>query len=164
MEMSFLDLGSTSSRWRRYSEEYLNEARLHFVEVVKSAITVATFIIGFNVIWLQLSKDNEANILTKVLFLSALLCMVVSIIFGIGTLLGANNFLNDVGDDYYDRAEKLNKHILATGSSHAREFPNDISSHPVKGKYLPWHFWAELVFLGLGGLFTLMSAVVLLFF
>jgi hypothetical protein len=115
----------SAERWQGYGETYHDEARTYYVELNKACLTIATFLIGFIGIFLQISPINTIPLFNKILLTIAFVCPVVSIVFGVLLFFQVNKFLNRAGDYYEKLSERLHlwmiKHKQETGDEYPKE-------------------------------------------
>lgn len=115
----------SAERWQRYGETYHDEARTYYVELNKSCLTIATFLIGFIGVFLQLNPVTTESVFNKILLTVAFVCPTISIAFGIMLFFQVNKFLNRAGDYYETLSERLHlwiiKHKQETGENYPEE-------------------------------------------
>ncbi|MDO8487236.1 MAG: hypothetical protein Q7S45_03010 [Candidatus Curtissbacteria bacterium] len=145
-----LDYIRTAERWQRYGEEYSKEGREHWSDFIKACLSVTTFLIGFNGIWLQIRKAPLTD-LDKALFFSAFIYLCLSLIFGLWAILEMNAFMNKMGRYYEEKSEALFKFMLDTSTDRGESYPNHLPKKNNKEfELIPWPFKYQLVCLGFG--------------
>lgn len=142
-----LDFSKTVERWRKYSEQYFKDGRFLFIDCIKLFLTIATFLIGFSIIGLQLVLD-EFTLFQKASFLISILSLLFSVIFGLWALLNTNSFLNRAGDHYEKKAEKLNDYMLKTGESTGENYPK--GKQKLDYYFKPWQIYIQVILVGIG--------------
>jgi len=158
MPKTFLDFKASAERWQRYSEEYLKEARLYYKDITKSLLTIATFLLGFNMLWLQMSDVKNFSCLQTTLFIITLINLFLSIFFGLWTFVKVNKYLNEVGRYYEKKSEKMNEHILKTGESFGESYPSEIKDE-MNCDFTPWQNYVQIGLVCISFLFSIIFAI-----
>lgn len=134
--MAELDFKASADRWKRYSYDYLLESRSLYYESLKTTMTIATFLIGFNVIWLQI--DPNSSILVKAILTLSTLSLTVSLLFGRKVLHRAVKFLNKSADAYENKSEALNTYMLKSKKSTGGSYPSQVENIKMDYQMYPW--------------------------
>lgn len=116
----------SAERWQRYGEAYHDEARSYYAEINKACLTIATFLIGFIGIFLQIGSINTSSLLNKLLITIAFVCPVISISFGIYLFYEVNKFMNRAGDYYEKLSDRFHSWILEHKQETGDEYPSEI--------------------------------------
>lgn len=117
-----LDFKKSAKRWEEYSFEYYKIGTDKFTDIIKFGLEISTFLLGFNVIWVQISI-NPFTYTTKIIFVTNLIVLLVSIIFGTLALCQANRFYNQAGTLYEKKSDKLYNYMLDTGKTEGTSYP-----------------------------------------
>ncbi len=121
-----LDYIKSAERWQRYGETYHDEARVYYSDINKACLTIATFLIGFIGVFLQLKPINTDLLINKIIILIAFISLVASIGFGIYLIYRSNKFLNRAGDYYETLSERLHLWISSHNQHTGMEYPKEI--------------------------------------
>lgn len=116
----------SAERWQRYGETYHDEARTYYTEINKTCLTIATFLIGFIGIFLQIGSVNTSPLFNKILLTVAFVFPVISIAVGVYLFFQANKFLNHAGDYYEILSERLHLWIIKNKQEAGDEYPSEI--------------------------------------
>lgn len=151
MTINVLGYTKSAERWQKYGETYRNEARTYYVELNKSCLTIATFLIGFVGVFLQLNHVAYEPIFHRLLLTVAFICPTISIAFGIIMFFQANKFLNRAGNYYEQLSENMHLWILETGNNCGKEYPKEIfQGLKLEEKASALLSYAQLTFLATG--------------
>ncbi len=129
MSIKGLSYVKSAERWQRYGEEYHQEARQYYGEVNKTALTLATFLLGFIGVFLQLHKDVPVPTFEKTLLIISFIALIISVIAGLRIFIMMNEFLNKSGDYYEELSENLHEWMLKNLQDYGPEYPTDIYTH-----------------------------------
>lgn len=126
MAVKGLNYQKSAERWRRYGENYHDEARIYYAELNKTALTIGTFLIGFVGIFIQIGNVQVESLLNKILLGGGFIFLTVSVILGIFIFKMMNQFLNDSGDYYEKLSENMNLWMLKNGKNCGQKYPDEI--------------------------------------
>lgn len=121
-----LDFNKTAERWRRLSEDYLEEARAYFSDVNKSALTVGTFLLGFMGVFIQLGDIQTSPLHERVVLAVAFILTTGSLLLGLWVFRKSNQFLNRSGRNYEKMSERLSDWMLRNGRGSDPKYPDEI--------------------------------------
>lgn len=158
MQKNLLDFKTSAERWRRYGEEYLKEARVYYKDITKSLLTISTFLLGFNMLWLQISDVKSFTCFQKALFAIILLGLFLSIVFGLWTFIVINKFLNNIGRGCEEKSEKMNEYMLKTGKSSGESYPDKIENE-MKYDFNHWQGYVQIILVSISFLLSIIFAI-----
>lgn len=124
--MILLDFAKTSERWQEWGKYYHDKAEKYYLEIDKTALAIATFLLGFIGIFLQVSDPTCLKINQKILLGSGFIFISISVIFGIIQLMSLNKFLNNAGDYYEELSERLIAWMQKNGRKSGVKYPKEI--------------------------------------
>jgi hypothetical protein len=124
--MILLDYIKTSDRWQKWGKYYHDKAEKYYLEVSKSALTIATFLLGFVGIFFQINNPVCMSWYEKTLLGLSFILISTSAIVGIFIFMGLNKFLNNAGDYYEELSERLVNQMLKNNKKNGAKYPKEI--------------------------------------
>jgi hypothetical protein len=160
--MNKIDYLTSAKRWRKDSERYLAEGTKNATLVTSLSMQVATFLLGFNVLWFQITTEPISQG-AQILITITLASLVLSLKMGIWSTLVTNSYFNKAGRHYEKLSEKMNRYILETKKDTGGEYPNCIiEEENYEYDSLPWQYIAQLTLLLIGMLTSLFIGLLFL--
>lgn len=164
MAVKGLDYLKSAERWQRYGEHYIDEARKTYMEQAKATLTLATFLLGFIGIFLQIGNVGQENICQKLFLSASFVFLTISVALGIVMFIKINTFLNKAGTYYEKLSENLHLWMIKNKQASGQEYPKSI----FKGIELDNEMnskisHAQLIFLGMGYLSVAVYFYLILF-
>lgn len=126
MAIKGLDFLKSAERWQRYGETYHDEARSYYAELNRTALTIATFLLGFIGIFIQIGDIKTEPNYSKLILIFGFVSLTLSVVFGLFVFKMMNEFLNRSGDYYEQLSENLNLWIVRTGRDCDQKYPKEI--------------------------------------
>lgn len=151
MAVKGLDFLKSAERWQRYGETYHDEARSYYTELNRTALTIATFLLGFIGIFIQVGEVKTEPDCNKLILILGFISLTLSVVFGLLVFKMMNEFLNRSGDYYEQLSENLHLWMVRTGKNYDQEYPKEIYKGidvTIKGSNRLSN--AQLVLLGVG--------------
>lgn len=151
MAVKGLDFLKSAERWQRYGETYHGEARSYYAELNRTALTIATFLLGFIGIFIQVGEVKIEPDYNKLILILGFVSLTLSVVFGLLVFKMMNEFLNRSGDYYEQLSENLHLWMVRTGKNYDQEYPKEIYKGidvTIKGSNRLSN--AQLVLLGVG--------------
>ena len=155
MAVKGLDFLKSAERWQRYGETYHDEARSYYAELNRTALTIATFLLGFIGIFIQVGDVKTEPDCNKLILIFGFVSLTLSVVFGLLVFKMMNEFLNRSGDYYEQLSENLHLWMVRTGKSYDQGYPKEIYKGIkliIKGNNALSN--AQLISLGLGFVFV----------
>jgi hypothetical protein len=126
MNVTGLNFVKMADRWKKYGVSYQNEARRYWLEINKTCLTISIFVLGFVGIFLQIGDISNEPSLNKILIGVGFITQIISIGFGITTVIKMNHFINTAADYYEMLSEKLNKWMLINRKGSGSVEPSEV--------------------------------------
>lgn len=155
MAVKGLDFLKSAERWQRYGETYHDEARSYYAELNRTALTIATFFLGFMGIFIQIGDVKAEPDCNKLVLILGFISLTTSVVFGILVFKMMNEFLNRSGDYYEQLSENLHLWMVRSGKNYGQTYPKEIYKGiklTIKGSNILSNI--QLVSLGLGFVFV----------
>jgi hypothetical protein len=141
-----IDFIGVAARWKRYAEEYTKESRDHYLEFTKALLNVSTFLIGFNIIWLEI-KHTQLNPLDKIVFIVSFVSLIGSVFLAVASVLESNVFMKRAGIHFDKKSEMLIDYVKKSGITAAKDFPEEIKKEKIEEPVVPETFnWQIITF------------------
>lgn len=126
MAVKGFDFIKSAERWQRYGETYHDEARSYYAELNKTALTIATFLLGFMGIFIQIGDVKVEPDCNKLILIFGFILLALSVVLGLLVFKMMNEFLNYSGDYYEQLSENLHLWMVKTGKNYGLEYPKEI--------------------------------------
>jgi len=155
MAVKGLDFLKSAERWQRYGETYHDEARSYYAELNRTALTIATFLLGFIGIFIQLGDVKTEADCNRLILILGFISLTTSVVFGVLVFKMMNEFLNRSGDYYEQLSENLHLWMVRSGKNYGQKYPKEIYKGiklTIKGSNTLSNI--QLISLGLGFVFV----------
>lgn len=126
MTVKGIDYVKSAERWQEYGRDYHKDASIYYAEGIKALLTVATFLVGFIGVILQLGNLLNGPMYGKILIAISLISSLISAISGILLLRKTNEFFNKAGDYYEKLSESLFIWLFKNKTEFGNEYPKEI--------------------------------------
>jgi len=162
--MKGFDFIATGNRWKKYGVNYLKEASEIYSKLNNNVRIIGTFLIGFNITWIQLFQQSLGPLPKTFIFVS-ILSLFLSIFFSLYTDRESIKFLNIVGRHYENKSDKLLKYIVQSQKSSGLSYPEHLwkkDDKKVKSEFNPWQGKISLFLFVIGFISSFVVGIVLL--
>lgn len=155
MAVRGLDFLKSAERWQRYGDTYHDEARSYYTELNRTSLTVATFLLGFIGIFIQIGDVKTEPDSNKLILIFGFISLTLSVISGLLVFKMLNEFLNRSGDYYEQLSQNLHLWMVRAGKNYGPEYPREIYKGiklTIKGNNTL--SYVQLISLGMGFVFV----------
>jgi|GEM_PF-7026957 len=126
MAVKGLDFLKSAERWQRFGETYHDEARSYYAELNRTALTIATFLLGFIGIFIQIGDIKTEPNFNKLILIFGFVSLALSVVLGLLVFKMMNEFLNHSGDYYEQLSKNLHLWMVRTGKNYDQKYPKEI--------------------------------------
>lgn len=124
--MVLRDYIKSANRWQIWGKNYHDKAGKYYLETSKGSLTIATFLLSFIGVFLEVNKTGIISCIDKALLGAGFILLTCSVVLGIYSLTELNKFLNHAGDYYESLSENLNRWMLKKHKTKGKTYPKEI--------------------------------------
>ena len=126
MTVKGIDYVKSAERWQEYGRNYHREGVVYYAEGNKTALAIATILIGFIGVSLQFGDLLHGPLYRKILIFIAFISSLVTAITGLLLFTKMNEFLNKAGDYYERLSENLFHWMFKNKTNYGDKYPKEI--------------------------------------